>query len=80
MGDWPLSSFERLRERSERLRPVALSAGIPAAAPIEEDTVDLQKGEVDPEATAVMEPVTAPSTPRPSFVQRLWSSIRRKEG
>jgi hypothetical protein len=54
-----------------------------AASAIEDDTVDLQKGEVDPEATAVMAPVTAAptSTPRPSFVQRLWSNFRsgRKE-
>jgi serine/threonine-protein kinase len=49
-----------------------------AASAIEDDTVDLQKGEVDPEATAVMAPVaTAPaSNPRPSFVQRVWSTLR----
>ena len=63
----------------EFIGKVASAASLAASA-IEEDTVDLQKGEVDPEATAVMEPVAAPSTPRPSFVQRLWSSIRRKEG
>ena len=68
---------ENIKPR-EFIAKVAATASLAASA-IEEDTVDLQKGEVDPEATAVMEPVTAPSTPRPSFVQRLWSSIRRKE-
>jgi predicted Ser/Thr protein kinase len=60
----------------EFIAKVAAAAALAASA-IDEDTVDLQKGEVDPEATAVMEPVTggAPG-PRPSIAKRLWSSFR----
>jgi len=59
----------------ELIAKVAAAAALAASA-IEEDTVDLQEGEVDPEATAVMEPVTGAPGPRPSLAQRLWSSFR----
>jgi tetratricopeptide (TPR) repeat protein len=59
----------------EFIAKVAAAAALAASA-IEDDTVDLQKGEADPEATAVMEPVTGAPDPRPSLAQRLWSSFR----
>ena len=59
----------------EFIAKVAAAASLAASA-IEDETVDLQKGEVDPEATAVMEPFTGAPQARPSFVQRLWSSLR----
>jgi tetratricopeptide (TPR) repeat protein len=60
----------------ELITKVAAAAALAATA-IEDDTVDLQKGEVDPDATAVMEPVAAAPAPaeRPSLAQRLWSNL-----
>jgi tetratricopeptide (TPR) repeat protein len=61
----------------EFITKVAAAAALAASA-IEEDTVDLQKGEVDPEATAVLPPVTGATPARPSFAQRLWSGLRAR--
>jgi tetratricopeptide (TPR) repeat protein len=75
LGERALAIDPEDREPKEFIAKVAAAASLAASA-IEDDTVDLQKGEVDPEATAVMPAATGATPPRPSFAQRLWLRLR----
>jgi serine/threonine-protein kinase len=76
LGERALAIDPENARPKEFIAKVAAAAAL-AASSIEDDTVDLQKGEVDPDATAVMEPVASAPVPieQPSLAQRLWSSL-----
>jgi tetratricopeptide (TPR) repeat protein len=61
-------------ETKELIATIAAAAAL-AATTLEDETVDLLKGEVDPEATAVLEPVR--DEPAWSTPQGIWQSVRR---
>jgi eukaryotic-like serine/threonine-protein kinase len=64
------------REPKQLIANIAAAAAV-AATTLEEETVDLQKGEVDPEATAVLAPVTIPEQSKQSASGGIWDGLVR---